>query len=162
MVADVAVTASVGKKVYDNYRDLGWAPADALIKAGALAIQWRILIRACLFTPVLVLIAVLYAERMEDKWGFAAAFWTYGPGLLLIPVTAGIVYAKLVDESLFERRFLYRVFQVPARLFRNVHLFWVMSIPFWPILLLSCLAMSPWLGTGPWEPGGMGHIHWGV
>jgi hypothetical protein len=153
MVADVAFLGAIGKRVYDNYRDLGWHPRDCVMQGGVMALQWRILVRACLFTPVLVAIAIFHAEQMEDRHGFGPAFWTFGPGLLLIPVTAGIVYVILVDRSLFKRRFLYRLFQVPARPFRNVALFWTMSIPFWPIVLLSCLAMSPWLNTGPFAPG---------
>lgn len=153
MVADVAFLASVGKRVYNNYRALGWSQFDAMNKAGSMAIQWRILVRACLFTPVVLFLAILSAESMGDRWGNAAAFWTFAPGLILIPITAGIVYCKLIDHSLFERRFLYWVFAIPARPFRNVHLFWVMTIPWWPILGLSCLAMSPWLNTGPFAPG---------
>ena len=158
MVADVALLGSVGKRVYSNYRELGWSPWDCTKQAAGLAVQWRILVRACLFTPLLVAIVIWYAEQFEDRWGFQKALWLYGPGLLLIPVTAGIVYCTLIDASLFKRRLLYRLFQVPARPFRNVNIFWTMSIPFWPVLALSCLAMSPWLQTGPFEGG----IHFGV
>lgn len=142
--ADIAGLSWIGRKIFLKYREQGWSVADASFAALDVACGWRAFVRALLFTPIVLFCALWQMDTMADEWGTRAAALTFVPGLLLIIPTAGIIYCQLVDASLFRRNALYGLFAPIARPFANVGSFWLMSIPFWPLLLVSCVAMSPW------------------
>ena len=153
VVAEIGGTAIVGERIYHNYRVLGAPPAHCLMVATQTAIYWRMLWRAAVLAPFLMILLTCMPSVGWISWAFGdnpkpqplAASVAYGSLFLLGWITLGIIYVVLVDRSLFDQRWLYRVFAPLARPFHGVGIVWLFTLPLWPDMLI--------LGLGRWNNG---------